>query len=444
MTVLSLTARKTGPLQGTAAVPGDKSQSHRALIFGAMTVGETRIDGLLESADVAATANALRALGARVERRGEGAWSVWGRGISGFAAPDAPLDLGNSGTGARLLMGLIAQQPILAVMTGDASLRSRPMSRVFRPLAHMGLRVTAREDNFLPASLEGPARLLSAHYELPVPSAQVKSAILLAGLGAPGITTVIEPEATRDHTERMARAFGAHLDVAEEGPRRVIRLTGQPELTPCNVQVAADPSSAAFPLVAALLCDGSDLTLPGVMQNVTRTGLFTSLAEMGANISFENKRDVAGEPVADMRVTSSALKGIDVPAHRAPSMIDEYPVLAVAAAFAEGPTILRGLGELRVKESDRLSAISDGLRAIGVAVTETDDSLRIEGRGGDVTGDATVAAHDDHRIAMAFLVAGLATKSRVQIDDARMIATSFPTFVALMTGLGASIERANG
>lgn len=443
MTAQPLTARKTGPLKGTATVPGDKSQSHRALIFGALSVGETRVEGLLEGADVLATGAALRALGAHVERTGAGAWAVQGVGVGGFSEPAEPLDLGNSGTGARLLMGVIAQQPIRAVMTGDASLRSRPMNRVFDPLRQMGLSVSAREGGRLPASLEGPQRLIPLTYELPVPSAQVKSAVLLAGLAAPGITTVIEPEPTRDHTERMARAFGAKIDVTEEGGRRVIRLTGQPELTPTPVQVAADPSSAAFPLVAALLCEGSDVLVEGVLQNETRTGLFTTLQEMGAALKLTNIRDVAGEPVADMRAQFSTLKGVEVPPERAPSMIDEYPVLAVAAAFAEGATTMRGLAELRVKESDRLSAIADGLRQIGVKVEEGEDWLTVHGTGGAVPGGGVIETRHDHRIAMSFLVAGLAAQNKVKVDDGTMIATSFPTFTELMAGLGAAVEHPN-
>ncbi len=443
MTPEPYSSAKSGPLKGRIQVPGDKSLSHRALIFGALAVGETRIEGLLEGDDVLATAAALRALGAEVERGADGTWHVWGRGVGGFHTPSGILDLGNSGTGARLLMGVVAQQPLRAIFAGDASLQSRPMGRVIRPLARMGMVFDASEGGRLPLGLAAPARLRPITYRLPEPSAQVKSAILLAGLAAPGVTTVIEPHATRDHTERMARAFGADIDVSEQNGERVIRVTGQVELAPTRVAVSADPSSAAFPVVAALVCEGSELEIPGVLMNPTRTGLYATLREMGAAISFENERDVAGELVADIKVSSSALKGVDVPGSRAPSMIDEYPVLAVAAAYAAGTTTMGGLGELRVKESDRLAAIVAGLKQIGVKVQEGEDSLTIKGCDGQIPGGGTVATHLDHRIAMGFLVAGLGAKERVKIDDGAMIATSFPSFLDLMTGLGARMQRAN-
>jgi len=444
MTQQPLTARKGGPLKGEARVPGDKSLSHRALIFGALAVGETRVSGLLEGEDVLATAGALRALGAEISRDDAGVWHIRGRGVGGFSEPDGILDLGNSGTGARLLMGVVAQQPLTVVFAGDASLQSRPMGRVMGPLTQMGVGFEAREGGRLPLTLRGPERLRPIRYELPVPSAQVKSAVLLAGLAAPGITTVVEREATRDHTERMARAFGAEIDVSQEEGATVIRLTGQRELQPAEVVVSADPSSAAFPVVAALITPGSDLTVPGVLMNPARIGLYETLQAMGANIEYENSREVAGEPVADIHVRASALNGVDVPPERAPSMIDEYPVLAVAAAFASGTTTMQGLGELRVKESDRLAAVAAGLKAIGVAVDEGADSLSVTGGAGAVPGGGTVKTHLDHRIAMAFLVAGLGADAPVKVDDGAMIATSFPGFFDLMTHLGAKIERANG
>lgn len=442
MTAQPLTARTGGPLTGEARVPGDKSLSHRALIFGAMAVGETRVRGLLESADVAATAEALRQLGAQIERHDDGTWHIWGRGVGGFAEPASALDLGNSGTGARLLLGLAAQQPITAVFTGDTSLQSRPMARVMAPLEQMGARFECRAGGRLPLTLRGPRRPRPISYELPVPSAQVKSAILLAGLAAPGATTAVEPAPTRDHTERMARAFGAEISVSKENAARIIRLTGEVELAPTELEIAGDPSSAAFLTVAALITPGSDILLPGVLVNPARTGLFQTLKEMGGDISFSNERELAGEPVADMRVHASALKGIEVPPERAPSMIDEYPVLAVAAAYAQGETTMHGLAELRVKESDRLAAIAAGLEAIGVKADAGQESLAVSGGGGEVPGGGTVKTHRDHRIAMAFLVAGLAARAPVKVDDGTMIATSFPSFLQVMQSLGASIEGA--
>ena len=444
MTAEPLIAKSAGPLRGRIRVPGDKSLSHRALIFGAMAVGETTVRGLLEGEDVMATASALRALGAEITRSEDDVWHIWGRGVGGFQEPSRVLDLGNSGTGARLLMGLAAQQPLSAVFAGDASLQSRPMGRIITPLKQMGVHIAAREGGQLPLTLTGPERLRPIRYELPVPSAQVKSAVLIAGLAAPGITSVVEREATRDHTERMARAFGAEIEVSVEDGASVIRLTGQRELVPAQVTVSGDPSSAAFPVVAALITPGSDLMVPSVLMNPTRTGLFVTLKEMGGDLTFANEREVAGEPVADIRVRASSLTGVDVPPQRAPSMIDEYPALAIAAAYANGVTTMGGLTELRVKESDRLAAVAAGLAAIGVKADEAEDSLTVTGCAGVVSGGGTVVTHMDHRIAMAFLVAGLATKSPVKVDDGAMIATSFPGFQDLMTGLGAHIERANG
>jgi 3-phosphoshikimate 1-carboxyvinyltransferase len=437
---MPLTARRGGPLQGRARVPGDKSISHRALILGAMTVGESTISGLLEGEDVHHTAEAMRALGAAVERTGEGVWRVRGVGIGGFAAPRGVLDFGNSGTGCRLAIGAVAGSPITATFDGDASLRARPMRRVLEPLQRMGARVlAAADDGRLPLTLQGAADPYPIVYEPPVPSAQLKSAVLLAGLAAPGETTVIEAEATRDHTERLLKHFGAKITVKAHGDRgRRIILQGQPELEPASVIVPADPSSAAFPLVAALIVPGSDLILDAVMTNPLRTGLFKTLLEMGANMETLAVRDDGGEEVADLRVRASILKGVEVPAERAPAMIDEYPVLAVAAAFAEGRTVMRGLKELRVKESDRLAATADMLRVNGVEVTIEGDDLIVTGKGGGL-GGGMVATHMDHRIAMAALVLGLASEQPVAVDDAAFIATSFPGFVELMRSLGAEL-----
>ena len=442
-----LESRASGPLSGTIRVPGDKSISHRSLILGALSVGETRVSGLLEGEDVLNTAKAMRALGAKVERTGEFAWTVHGVGVGGFAQPAAALDFGNSGTGCRLVMGAVAGCPITAVFDGDASLRSRPMRRVLDPLALMGAKVTAGgEGGRLPLTLQGARDPVPVTYRTPVASAQIKSAVLLAGLAAPGITTVIEQEASRDHTELMLKHFGAEIVTTAEGAhgRRIV-LTGQPELHGAEVIVPADPSSAAFPIVAALIVAGSDVVLPDVMTNPLRTGLFTTLREMGASIEEADVRGDAGEPMARLRVKASRLRGVEVPPERAPSMIDEYPVLAVAASFAEGETLMQGLEELRVKESDRLAAVASGLKLNGVDCTEGEASLAVRGKpGGKGLGgngaDTPVKTHLDHRIAMSFLVMGLATEKPVTIDDAYMIATSFPEFMGLMTGLGAEIE----
>lgn len=434
-----LTARPSEALSGAARVPGDKSISHRALMFGALAVGETTIEGLLEGEDVLRTAAAMRALGAEVQREGPGRWRIAGCGVAGLQEPEDVLDLGNAGTGARLALGLLAGQPITAFLTGDASLRRRPMKRVMEPLEAMGVRFVAREGGRLPLVVTGPETLLPIEYRLPVPSAQVKSAVLLAGLAAPGETVVIEPEPTRDHSERMLRHFGAQLALSDSDAGRCIVLTGQPELLGAEVRVPADPSSAAFPAVAALLLAGSDLRLEGVCLNPLRDGLFRTLLEMGADITEENRRTEAGEPVADLRVRGSRLRGVQVPAERAPSMIDEYPVLAMAAACAQGTTTMHGLAELRVKESDRLTAVARGLAACGVAVEEGPDSLTVQGCGGRPRGGATIAAELDHRIAMAFLVLGLACEQPVSIDDAAPITTSFPGFSDLMVRLGARL-----
>jgi 3-phosphoshikimate 1-carboxyvinyltransferase len=421
-------------------VPGDKSISHRALLVGLLTVGASEIEGLLEGDDVLATARACMALGARVERRAEGRWRVRGAGIGTLLEPAGPLDFGNAGTGTRLAMGVVAGHPIEAIFDGDASLRKRPMRRVLDPLARMGASVLEEgAGGRLPVRLRGARDPLPIVYETPVPSAQVKSAVLLCGLAAPGETVVIEQEATRDHTERMLRYFGADLEISPHGESgRRIALKGRPELAPRNVAVPGDPSSAAFPLVAALIVPGSELVLEGVLANPSRTGLFATLHEMGARIEEIDRREQGDEPVVDLHVRASSLKGVDVPAARAPSMIDEYPVLAVAAAFAEGETRMRGLAELRVKESDRLAAIAAGLAANGIEHEVVGDDLIVRGRG-RANGGAEVATHMDHRIAMSFLVMGLASEMPVVVDDASFVATSFPGFADLMRRLGADI-----
>lgn len=434
-----LISSRARPLTGTLRIPGDKSISHRSLILGGLSVGETTIEGLLEGEDVLATAAAMRAFGATVEHLGPGSWRVVGRGVGGLDEPADVIDCGNAGTGMRLLMGTAAGQPITTFFTGDGSLRRRPMGRVGAPLAQMGVKIVSREGGKPPLAVTGPETLMPITYTLPVASAQVKSAILLAGLAAPGETTVIEPKRTRDHTETMLRHFGAEVRVEDTDEGRRITVVGEPELTGRPVIVPADPSSAAFPAVAALLVEGSELVLPGVGTNTLRFGLFETLLEMGADIELTNKRTEAGEPVADLVVRHSRLKGIEVPAERAPSMIDEYPILAVAAAHAEGTTIMRGLDELRVKESDRLTATANGLAACGARVEVDGDDLTVHGAGNGMAGGATIPVDLDHRIAMAFLVAGMASADAVAIDDEAAIATSFPGFKDLMNGAGAAI-----
>jgi 3-phosphoshikimate 1-carboxyvinyltransferase len=434
-----LEARGASPLTGKVRVPGDKSISHRALILGALAVGETRITGLLEGEDVLNTAKAMAALGAKVERTGEGAWSVHGVGVGGFKAPAAPLDFGNSGTGCRLAMGAVAGSPIAATFDGDASLRSRPMRRILDPLELMGAVVSGGDGKRLPLTLTGARDPIPMAYRTPVASAQIKSAVLLAGLSAPGVTTVVETEASRDHTELMLKQFGAEIVTEKEDEHgRRITLTGQPELHGVQVEVPADPSSAAFPLVAALIVPDSDLTLTDVMTNPLRTGLFTTLREMGASIEESDVRD-AGEPMANLRVRASRLRGVTVPPERAPSMIDEYLVLAVAASFAEGTTRMRGLQELRVKESDRLEATADMLRVNGVKVEIAGDDLIVHGEG-FVPGGGLVKTHMDHRIAMSALVMGCASEAPVRVDDTAFIATSFPDFIPMMRKLGADFS----
>jgi 3-phosphoshikimate 1-carboxyvinyltransferase len=438
---IPLEARSSGPLTGKVRVPGDKSISHRALILGALAVGQTRISGLLEGEDVLNTARAMQALGAKVERTGDFAWSVHGVGVAGFAEPRVPLDFGNSGTGCRLVMGAVAGCPITAVFDGDASLRGRPMRRILDPLELMGAKAgSSGEGGRLPLTLNGARDPLPILYRTPVASAQIKSAVLLAGLAAPGVTTVIETEASRDHTELMLKHFGAQIASVQEGAHgRRIALTGQPELHGAEVVVPADPSSAAFPIVAALIVEGSDVILSDVMTNPLRTGLFTTLREMGASIEESHLRGDAGEPMAQLRVRASKLRGVEVPPERAPSMIDEYLVLAVAASFAEGTTIMRGLQELRVKESDRLEATAAMLRVNGVKAEIVGNDLIVEGKG-HVDGGGLVATHMDHRIAMSALVMGLAADKPVRVDDTAFIATSFPDFIPMMRSLGAEFS----
>ncbi|MEM1375653.1 MAG: 3-phosphoshikimate 1-carboxyvinyltransferase [Pseudomonadota bacterium] len=442
---IPMTARAAGPLAGVAEVPGDKSISHRSLILGALCVGETRISGLLEGDDVLDTARAMEAFGAEVVKHGGGDWSVYGVGVGGFAEPDRVIDCGNSGTGVRLIMGAMATSPITAIFTGDGSLVKRPMGRVTDPLALFGAAAHGRSGGRLPLAIVGARDPLPVRYVVPVPSAQVKSAVLFAGLNAPGETVVIEREATRDHTERMMAGFGADIRVEETAEGRVITLKGQPELTPQTIAVPRDPSSAAFPVCAALIVPGSDVLVPNIGLNPTRAGLYETLREMGADLTYENLREEGGEPVADLRARHSPeMAGITVPAARAASMIDEFPILSVVAAFARGTTRFEGVGELRVKESDRIAAMVDGLRANGVEVEDTEDTMTVIGarsNDGAVPGGAVAATHLDHRIAMSFLCLGMASDAPVSIDDGQPIATSFPIFESLMGGLGAEIRR---
>ena len=440
MATEALKARPGSPLRGEVRAPGDKSISHRSLILGAMATGETRISGLLEGDDVLRTAAAMRAFGAEVERLGEGAWRVVGQG--GFSEPADVVDCGNAGTGVRLIMGAAAGFELCATFTGDGSLRKRPMGRVLEPLAQMGAAHMGRAGGRLPLTLKGGS-LKALDYRLPMASAQVKSAVLLAGLHAKGGVVVREPEPTRDHTERMLRAFGAVVEVSDEAGERVIRLAGGQRLAATRIEVPGDPSSAAFPLVAALVTPGSEVTVKDVLLNPLRTGLFETLREMGADLTITNMRDAGGESVGDVTARHSALKGVEVPPERAPSMIDEYPILAVAAAFAEGRTAMRGIGEMRVKESDRVALMAAGLSACGVGVLEEPEALTVIGSvraNHPVRGGAQVTTHGDHRIAMSHLVLGLAAEEPVSVDEPGMIATSFPGFVELMRGLGAGIE----
>ena len=439
---LPMTSHKSGPLRGQADVPGDKSISHRSLILGALSLGETRIQGLLEGDDVLDTGKAMQAFGAEVINHGGGSWSVHGVGVGGFAEPDHVIDCGNSGTGVRLIMGAMATSPIAATFTGDGSLNKRPMGRVTDPLALFGAQSYGRSEGRLPLTLIGAAQALPVRYEVPMPSAQVKSAVLLAGLNAPGQTVVIEKEATRDHTERMLVGFGAELTVEQTDAGRVITLTGQPELRPQDIIVPRDPSSAAFPVCAALIVEDSDVLVPNIGLNPTRAGLFYTLQEMGADLTFENMREEGGEPVADLRAKYSPdMQGIAVPPERAASMIDEYPILSVVASFSHGVTRMHGVKELRVKESDRIEAMATGLRAAGVTVQDGPDWWHVHGLGGAVKGGALAATHLDHRIAMSFLILGMGAREGMSIDDGGPVATSFPIFEPLMAALGASIAR---
>jgi 3-phosphoshikimate 1-carboxyvinyltransferase len=435
-----LTASPSARLSGRVSVPGDKSISHRGLILGALAIGVTRITGLLEAEDVMATARAVTALGAEITRL-NGAFEVRGQGVGGLRAPSSPLDFGNSGTGSRLMLGVVAGHDMEVEFTGDASLRRRPMGRVLAPLAAMGLQAEGEAERAtLPLVVRGTSDLLPIVYELPVPSAQVKSAILLAGMHAPGRTTIVEPLATRDHTERMLAYFGGEVAVEDRGQgARAVSVCGDAELHGAAITVPGDPSSAAFMIAAALICPGSDIVIEGVLMNPTRAGFIETLRAMGASIEMLDYRHEGGEPVGDLRIKASALRGIRVPAERAPSMIDEYPVLACVAAFAEGETHMAGLSELKLKESDRLAATAAGLAACGVAARVTGDDLTVEGSG-EVKGGGLVATHMDHRIAMAFLTLGLGAANPVTVDDTSMIATSFPGFVKLMTKLGAQLQ----
>ena len=438
-----LLARKSTALKGAITVPGDKSISHRALMFASMAIGESTITGLLEAEDVINTAKAMSALGAQVERYRDGTWKVRGVGVGGFSQPREIIDFGNSGTGVRLCAGLVATTPIKVGFTGDDSLRSRPMKRITDPLRLFGARIDTLEGDLLPMRIVGSPESVPVEYTLPVASAQVKSAVLLAGLNVPGKTSVIEPVATRDHTEKMLRAFGARISIAEENGVKTITVEGQHELTACDITVPGDPSSAAFAIVAALITPNSQVTIKNLLLNPTRIGLIDSLKEMGGTITIDNIRDSGGEMVGDVTASSSSLKGITIPASRAPSMIDEYPVLAVAASYASGTTRMEGIGELRVKESDRLAFVAEGLEKNGVVVRTGSDWMEVDGAD-TVKGGSFVKTGLDHRIAMSFLVLGLASENPVTIDDGNIIATSFPDFEDLMNGIGCNIEEITG
>lgn len=434
-----MTFTRAPSLSGAVTVPGDKSISHRSLMLSALAVGESRVEGLLEGEDVLATAAAMRAMGAAISRDEDGVWHIQGVGVGGLLQPQTALDMGNSGTSTRLLMGLVASHAITATFTGDASLSKRPMARVTEPLARMGASFMSSPGDRLPLTMRGACPAVPLDYRLPVASAQVKSAILLAGLNAPGITRVVEPIPTRDHSERMLKGFGADLNVEIEADgTRIITLKGEAELRPQSIVVPGDPSSAAFPMVAALLVPGSRISIANVGLNETRAGLVDLLREMGGDIVIENPREVGGEPVGDLLVTASALQGVQPDPARAPSMIDEYPVAFIAAAFAQGRSVFRGLDELRVKESDRIATMAAGLRAIGVTVEELEDGIIIEGSGGaPLPGGGPIATKLDHRIAMSFAIAGLVSRDGVTIDDMRPVATSFPGFTGLLQSLGA-------
>ena len=442
---IPMTSCKCTGLSGVVAVPGDKSISHRSLIFGAMALGKTEISGLLEGQDVLDTAKAMEAFGASVTNHGDGNWTVHGVGVGGFSEPDGVIDCGNSGTGVRLIMEAMATHNMTATFTGDASLNKRPMARVTDPIALFGAEAYGRKGGRLPMTIVGAKHPVPVRYTVPMPSAQVKSAVMLAGLNAPGETVIIEKEATRDHTERMLVGFGAEVDVEITAEGRVITLRGYPELKPQTISVPRDPSSAAFPVCAALITEGSDILVPNIGLNPTRAGLYTTLREMGADLVFENERFEGGEPVADLRAKFSPnMKGIEVPPERAASMIDEYPILSVVASFAEGDTIMRGVKELRVKESDRIDAMAKGLRANGMDIDEGEDWWIIHGKGmGNVPGGGLAETFLDHRIAMSFLTLGMGSEKPVHIDDGGPIVTSFPNFEPLMSALGAKLTRDN-
>jgi len=442
---IPMTSHKCTGLSGVVEVPGDKSISHRSLIFGAMALGKTEISGLLEGQDVLDTAKAMEAFGASVTNHGDGNWTVHGVGVGGFSEPDGVIDCGNSGTGVRLIMGAMATHDMTATFTGDASLNKRPMARVTDPIALFGAEAYGRKGGRLPMTIVGAKHPVPVRYTVPMPSAQVKSAVMLAGLNAPGETVIIEKEATRDHTERMLVGFGAEVDVEITAEGRVITLRGYPELKPQTISVPRDPSSAAFPVCAALITEGSDILVPNIGLNPTRAGLYTTLREMGADLVFENERIEGGEPVADLRAKFSPnMKGIEVPPDRAASMIDEYPILSVVASFAEGDTIMRGVKELRVKESDRIDAMAKGLRTNGMDIDEGEDWWIVHGKGmGNVPGGGLAETFLDHRIAMSFLILGMGSEKPVRIDDGGPIVTSFPNFEPLMTALGAKLTRDN-
>ena len=442
---IPMTSHKCTGLSGVVEVPGDKSISHRSLIFGAMALGKTEISGLLEGQDVLDTAKAMEAFGASVTNHGDGNWTVHGVGVGGFSEPDGVIDCGNSGTGVRLIMGAMATHDMTATFTGDASLNKRPMARVTDPIALFGAEAYGRKGGRLPMTIVGAKHPVPVRYTVPMPSAQVKSAVMLAGLNAPGETVIIEKEATRDHTERMLVGFGAEVDVEITAEGRVITLRGYPELKPQTISVPRDPSSAAFPVCAALITEGSDILVPNIGLNPTRAGLYTTLREMGADLVFENERLEGGEPVADLRAKFSPnMKGIEVPPERAASMIDEYPILSVVASFAEGETIMRGVKELRVKESDRIDAMAKGLRANGMDIDEGEDWWIIHGKGmGNVPGGGLAETFLDHRIAMSFLTLGMGSEKPVHIDNGGPIVTSFPNFEPLMNALGAKLTRDN-
>ena len=442
---IPMTSHKCTGLSGVVEVPGDKSISHRSLIFGAMALGKTEISGLLEGQDVLDTAKAMEAFGASVTNHGDGNWTVHGVGVGGFSEPDGVIDCGNSGTGVRLIMGAMATHDMTATFTGDASLNKRPMARVTDPIALFGAEAYGRKGGRLPMTIVGAKHPVPVRYTVPMPSAQVKSAVMLAGLNAPGETVIIEKEATRDHTERMLVGFGAEVDVEITAEGRVITLRGYPELKPQTISVPRDPSSAAFPVCAALITEGSDILVPNIGLNPTRAGLYTTLREIGADLVFENERLEGGEPVADLRAKFSPnMKGIEVPPERAASMIDEYPILSVVASFAEGDTIMRGVKELRVKESDRIDAMAKGLRTNGMDIDEGEDWWIIHGKGmGNVPGGGLAETFLDHRIAMSFLILGMGSEKPVHIDDGGPIVTSFPNFEPLMSALGAKLTRDN-